>query len=145
MNEKEREKMPKKRLRINSPQSANGRILVYRIWFGSSFYVGSSISMEARVKDHVRKINRCFAGKGVRNNSHTLIMNHLSANPEIAEGMVEILSFVDSEYELVQEEKNWLDRFFYYKNCLNYSNKTSRRINGIMIKPENAEKVQVRH
>lgn len=83
----------------------------------------------------VRTILRCFEGHRVGNNSQTLIMDYLIDNPEIIEATVEILEFVDSEYNLVNAERAWMNKHFLDVNCLNYSNKTTRRIDGVLIRP----------
>jgi hypothetical protein len=132
--------MQKTALTINSPKLARKRGCVYRIWFGDAFYIGSSMDLETRLKMHVYKIYKCFLGKGIGNNSQTQIMNYLANNPGITDGLVEILSFADSEQELVQAESLWMERLFDRSACLNYSNKTSRVINGTIIRPNHAKK-----
>lgn len=119
-------------------------ICVYKVWFGDSFYIGSTTNLKQRMKFLSRTIYNCFAGKRVGNNSQTEIMKHLIANPEIKQGIVEILEFVDTEIDLVNAEWKWLNKHYNDFNCLNYTDKTSRKINGVIIRPH-AEKIQIRH
>jgi len=133
--------MPKRLLIINCPREANGRFCIYRIWFGDSFYLGSSTNLKNRIDHHISKIHGCFAGKRIGNNSHTAIMRHLAINPEIIYGFIKILEFIDTEYELVQAEKTWMNKLFYKDNCLNYSNNTSRKVDGVIVRPNNAEEI----
>lgn len=109
---------------------------VYKIWFGDKYYIGSAVDLYARIAMHFKSITGCFAGNNVGANSQTKIMQYLVKTPSITEGVVEILSFVKTEYELVDEEKKWLDAAYYDANCLNYSNKTSRKINGVIVRPK---------
>ena len=110
-------------------------ICVYRVWFGDSFYIGSTVNLNVRINLLCRVVLGCFEGKRIGRNSPTEIMNHLIRNPDINQAIVEVIEFVSSEYELVEAERSWIDKYFLDINCLNYSNKTSRKINGVMIRP----------
>ena len=131
--------MKKKRLVIKVPVIFHeSTICVYKVWFGDAFYIGSTINLEARMKQLTCVVLGCFSGKRLGNNSQTEIMMHLIEHPEINEGVAEVLEFADSEYDLVDAEKKWLDRHFFELNCLNCSDKTSRKINGVMVRPTKA-------
>lgn len=110
------------------------KMCVYRIWFGEKYYIGSTIDLIARMKWHYRTINDCFAGKRVGKNSQTNIMNHLMDNPEITEGLVEIICFCKNERELVTLEKAALLPIYKHPNCLNERSHTTRRIDGILVR-----------
>lgn len=109
---------------------------MYKIWFGNKYYIGSAVDINSRMALHFKSITNCFEGINVGSNSQTRIMRHLMKNPSITEGIVEVLTFVKSEYDLVNEEKKWLNPAFYDPNCLNYSINTSRKINGVIVRPE---------
>lgn len=112
------------------------KLCVYKIWFGNKYYIGSTVDINARMKLHLRTIQACFDGVNVGSNSQTIIMKHLLVNPNIKEGLVEIISFVKSEYDLVDEESKWLTAAYNDRNCLNYSNNTARKIKGTTIRPK---------
>lgn len=57
-------------------------------------------------------------------------------NPSIVEGVAEILEVVDTEYDLVYAEKRWMNKYFSDHKCLNHSQKTSRKINGVIVRPD---------
>ena len=107
---------------------------VYRIWFGEKYYIGSTVDLIMRMKWHYQSINSCFAGNRVGQNSQTNIMNHLIDNPEITEGLVEILCFGKTERELVTLEKEWLLPVYGHPDCLNERSHTTRRIDGVLVR-----------
>ena len=119
-------------------------ICVYRVWFGDFFYIGSTMNLPHRMICLSKTISDCFDGKRVGENSQTAIMNHLIDHPNIVEGIAEVLEFVESEYDLVFAEWRWLNKYYNDFNCLNQTDKTSRKINGIIIRPHD-KKVQIRH
>ncbi len=106
------------------------------MWFGEKYYIGSAVDINSRISLHFKSITGCFNGYGIGNNSQTVIMRHLIRNPSITEGLVEILSFVKSEYDLVNEENKFLSAAYLDPNCLNYSNNTTRKIKGVIVRPE---------
>jgi hypothetical protein len=112
------------------------KLCVYKLWLGKKYYIGSTVDINARIKLHLKTIQSCFDGVNVGANSQTLIMNYLIRNPNITEGVVEVISFVKSEYELVDEENRWLSSAYHDPDCLNYSNKTTRKIKGVVIRPK---------
>lgn len=122
-----------KRIRLKYDH-INPKMCVYKIWFGDKFYIGSSVDLNKRMQDHYRMILSCFRGERNGRNSQTNMMNHLKANPHIQEGIVEILEFCKSEYELVFAERKHLQPVYKTPNCLNQASHTTRRINGVLIK-----------
>lgn len=124
-----------KRIRLRR-ENLRTSLCVYKIWFGNKYYIGSAKEINARISLHFNSILQCFDGRNIGRNSQTNIMHHLMKNPSITEGIVDILAFVKSEHELVQEEKKWLDSSFRDINCLNYSKNTSRKINGVIVRPK---------
>lgn len=112
----------------------NPKMCVYKMWLGDKFYIGSTVELYGRMKWHYRTINDCFAGKKVGRNSQTNMMNHLKANPNITEGLVEILCFGKNETELVRLEKEWLLPVYGHPDCLNQRSHTTRRVNGVLVR-----------
>ncbi len=108
---------------------------IYRIWFGSKFYIGATTDSYKRILSHISAISGGFAGKRIGRNSITNIVNHLTENPLIDTGYFELLEECESEIALVDAEHEWLYPHKNNPNCLNVNFNVHRTINGIIVRP----------
>lgn len=111
------------------------KIGIYRIWFGSKFYIGSTIDSYKRMVGHTNAILGAFNGIGIGKNSITNIFNHLVANSHINTGFFELLEECNTELDLVDAEHDWLCNFEGNANCLNHNFSVHRTISGIIVRP----------
>lgn len=108
---------------------------VYRIWFGSKFYIGATLNSYNRIKGHTQSILGAFNGRRLGKNSITNIYNHLVSNPHIHTGFFELLEECETELDLIDAEHDWLCNFKGDSNCLNQNFNVHRTINGIIVRP----------
>lgn len=109
-------------------------ICIYRIWFGSKFYIGATMDSYKRIISHVSTIKAGFEGKRVGKNSITNIVNHLKDNPIIETGFFEVLEYCEDEMSLVDSEHEWLYPCKDNPDCLNVNFYVHRTINGIIVR-----------
>jgi hypothetical protein len=108
---------------------------IYRIWFGSKFYIGATMDSYKRILYHLQAIEAGFNGHRLGKNSITNIVNHLKENPIIQTGFFEVLEFCEDEISLVDGEHEWLYPCKDNPYCLNVNFNVHRTINGIIVRP----------
>lgn len=111
------------------------KICIYRIWFGSKFYIGATMDSYKRIISHISTINAGFEGKRVGKNSITNIVNYLKDNPIIQTGFFEVLEYCEDEISLVDAEHEWLYPHNGNPECLNVNFNVHRTINGVIVRP----------
>lgn len=96
---------------------------VYRIWFKDKYYVGRTINLGKRMKEHQNEINKKMLWPDYAHpkDYHQKILDHIGQH-DIFYGYYEVLECApaDSEFELYFLEQKWLDLSKNDPNCLNY-------------------------
>lgn len=108
---------------------------IYRIWFGSKFYIGATLNSYNRILQHIKSIEGGFKGQRVGMNSITRIVDHLKANPFIQTAFFELLEECETEIDLVDGEHEWLYPCKGNPDCLNVNFNVHRTINGVIVRP----------
>jgi hypothetical protein len=111
------------------------KIGIYRIWFGSKFYIGATMDSYKRILYHLQAISAGFNGHRVGKNSITNIVNYLKDNPFIETGFFELLEECENEIDLVDAEHEWLYPHKDNPDCLNQLFNVHRTINGVIVRP----------
>jgi hypothetical protein len=96
---------------------------IYKIWFGSKFYIGRTRYLKGRKRSHERDLNRRKIGRWWKPESqfdfYQLVLVHLNKNPQIKVAEVEILEYCKTDDELVAAEQKYFDLHIWDANCLN--------------------------
>jgi len=111
------------------------RTCIYRIWFGSKFYIGATMDSYKRIEYHIKAIGAGFKGQRLGRNSITNMVNHLKDNPNIETCFFEALEYCEDELSLVDAEHEWLYPCKGNPDCLNVNFNVHRTINGIIVRP----------
>lgn len=94
---------------------------VYKIWFGSKYYIGSTKSLSRRKSSHINALNKLINNLQTGEASNHKILKHLFMNLDITTGEMELLQEVQTEEELSPVEAMYLDEAMKDENCLNHS------------------------
>lgn len=110
------------------PNSAEdvGKMGIYRIWFGSKFYIGSTWNSKNRIQSHILSINEALLAEKVENNSIGNIVRHIRDNPEVHIGFFYMIEVCKDQSELADCEGAYLRAYKGDPNCLNHAFITSR-------------------
>lgn len=111
------------------------RMGIYRIWFGSYYYIGATINTFNRMKGHNCAINQGFSGKRHGKNSITNIVLCLVYFEDIHFGFMELVEPIEYEEQLVDAEQKWLTASTGDKYCLNEKMVSYRKVGGLEIRP----------
>jgi hypothetical protein len=91
---------------------------VYKITYGDKFYIGSSVHVLKRAKEHRSAINSHFRWPSNNSRVSASVLDHIRANRDIKTMFVEMLEDC-SESELHLVEKSWLKKSSCNSKCLN--------------------------
>jgi hypothetical protein len=108
---------------------------IYRIWFGTKFYIGATMNTTNRIAQHEKSIINGFNGHRIGRNSITNIVFYLSRNKFIETAFFELLEECSCELDLVDCEHDWLCNFKQDDNCLNQNFNVHRTIGNIIVRP----------
>lgn len=121
---------------VCSPADQNKRG-VYKISFGSKFYIGRAKLIGSRMRSHNRELKLLFkSGKPGKNHYLRKVFRHLQENILEYYFNVEVLEECYTVEELQQKEQKWLTKYKDSPNCLNVSFIARKPINEIDDTPE---------
>jgi hypothetical protein len=103
-----------------------GKMGVYRIWFGSKFYIGSTWNSKNRIESHIVSINEALQVEEIDRNSIGNIVRHIRENQEVHIGFFYMIEVCKELCELADCEGAYLRAYKGDPNCLNHAFITSR-------------------
>lgn len=99
---------------------------IYKLWIGGhQFYIGRSIDVQRRAKQHAYELERLFKEFGNRpkdipeTHYKYKIFNHLVANPDVDTLTICLLQKVGPDEDILVAEQGWLDEALIIPGCLN--------------------------
>lgn len=102
---------------------------VYRIWFGKRFYIGRSINILNRIKQHERGLNIAILQNNTTSGVYPLIVKHI-IDKNITEAVLEIIEYSDARSVFFIEQYR-LREFIGSKKCLNVFRASCRELRAI--------------
>lgn len=110
---------------------------VYKIKFGSKFYIGRAKYIETRMKSHWREITNFFSsGKYAPESYYSKICEHLKEEQMAYYFEVDLLEECYTVQDLLIAEQKWLDKYKDNPKCLNVGFKAKKPHNEIDETPE---------
>jgi hypothetical protein len=103
-----------------------GKMGVYRIWFGTKFYIGSTWNSTNRINSHMVAINEALLSEEIGTNSIGNMVRHIRENPEVKIGFFYMIEICEHQCELADCEGAYLRAYKGDPNCLNKAYITSR-------------------
>ena len=104
----------------------SGKMGIYKIWFGSKYYIGSSKNITRRKSSHITTLNNLINNLHTGSASNYNILKHLFINLDITCGYMELLQEVENEDDLSKIEAMYISDCDNDENSLNYSSRATR-------------------